>query len=164
MNIETLRVFLKYSDWANGQLIGAATGLSDCQLSEKFEMGRERLHTTLMHIWAGESVWISRWQGRTETPWPDEAEQVPVSAIGERLAGVYRERDSFVATLSDGDLSRVVTYRDSKGSLFKASLGDMMVQMIVHSTHHRAQAVNMLRRVGATSPEVDYMMWVRKPS
>jgi uncharacterized damage-inducible protein DinB len=164
MNIETLRVFLKYSDWANGQIVAAATALGDAQLDRAFDMGRGSLRTTLMHIWAGESVWVSRWQGRIETPWPNEDETGRPSMIDERLADVYRERDAFVSKLGDGDLSRVITYRDSKGSLFKATLSDMMIQMIVHSTHHRAQAVNMLRRVGGTSPEVDYMMWVRKPA
>jgi len=74
-----------------------------------------------------------------------------------------RERDAFLAELSDAALQASVTYRDSKGSLFSASLGQMMVQMCVHSTHHRAQAVNMIRRAGGQTPEVDYMVWVRKP-
>jgi uncharacterized damage-inducible protein DinB len=47
----------------------------------------------------------------------------------------------------------------------------MVLQMFVHSTHHRAQAVNMLRHVGAVMPvsgnaagQVDYMMMVRVPA
>ena len=41
--------------------------------------------------------------------------------------------------------------------------GDMILQGLVHSIHHRAQAVNMLRQLGLGPPEVDYMTSVRLP-
>jgi uncharacterized damage-inducible protein DinB len=154
----------RYSDWANGRLLEAAGPIDHAALDRPFDMGPGSLRRTLLHLWAGESVWVQRWQGRTETPWPDEAERVEVGAIRERLAEVYRVRDGFVGGLSDADLRRAVCYRDSKGGRFTASLGDMMTQMIVHSIHHRAQAVNMLRRLEAGAPELDYMMWVRRPA
>jgi uncharacterized damage-inducible protein DinB len=39
----------------------------------------------------------------------------------------------------------------------------MLLQGALHSKHHQAQAVNILRRLGAAWPELDYMMHVRKP-
>jgi uncharacterized damage-inducible protein DinB len=102
--------------------------------------------------------------GRTETPWPDEEQKADVPNIDERFRQAYSERAAFLATLKDADLARLVTYRDSKGSQYKAALGDMLMQGIIHSIHHRAQAVNMLRQLGAAAPEVDYMYWVRKPA
>jgi uncharacterized damage-inducible protein DinB len=53
--------------------------------------------------------------------------------------------------------------RGSRGTLFTTTLGDVILQMFVHSTHHRAQAVNMLRHLGVSHPQVDYMMLVRQP-
>ncbi|MEK6644279.1 MAG: DinB family protein [Planctomycetota bacterium] len=164
LNLDSVRTFLKYSDWANDVVLRAAGPLSDTQLDQPFAMGRGSLRMELLHVWAGEHVWVARWQGRAETPWPSEEEKVAVPGIIERIVAVYRERDAFVATLAERALSSVVTYRDSKGSLFSATLADMMTQMIVHSTHHRAQIVNMLRNVGVTpAPDLDYMYWVRKP-
>ena len=163
-HFNSVGAILRYNDWANGHILHAAMPLTDEQLDRPFDMGRGTLRRTLLHVWAGEHVWVERWQGHTETPWPDEDERVSVSAVAERFRLVFAGRDSFVSRLTDGDLGRDVTYRDSKGSLFTATLGDMMIQMIVHSTHHRSQAVNMLRRVGAAAPEIDYMMWIRKPA
>lgn len=164
LTLDSARSFFKYSDWANGFILRAAGTLADDQLDRPFAMGRGSLRMELLHVWAGEHVWLQRWQGRAETPWPNEEEHVAISGITERLATAWRERDAFLATLADRDLSRVITYRDSKGSLFSAMLADMMTQMIVHSTHHRAQIVNMLRNVGVTpAPDLDYMYWVRKP-
>ncbi len=162
-DLDRFRAFLRYSEGANDQLVRASAGLSNDKLDQPFDMGRGSLRKTLLHLWAGESVWLARWKGQTETPWPDEEQKAGVPNIDERFRHVYSERAAFMATLKDADFERVVTYRDSKGSLYKATRGDMIMQGIVHSIHHRAQAVNMLRRLGAEAPEVDYMYWVRKP-
>ena len=164
LSIDSARTFFKYSDWANGQILSAAAKLDDAALDQPFEMGRGSLRLTLMHIHAGEHVWLQRWHGRTETPWPDEDERVAPAALADRFAETRAARDQFLAALKDADLARSIPYRDSKGGLFKATLADMLTQGILHSHHHRAQAVNMLRRAAGVEVELDYMMWVRQPA
>ena len=39
-------------------------------------------------------------------------------------------------------------------------LGDTMLQLCGHGTHHRAQALNMARRLGARVANLDYLDWV----
>ncbi len=163
MNVKTFNVFLRHNDWADGELLRAAASTTDAQLDQSFDMGRGSLRKTMLHIHAGEHVWLRRWMGQTETPWPNEEEKVSIAALADRFTAARSERASFLKGLGDGDLDRPIAYRDSFGGLFEATLGDMIVQMILHSTHHRAQAVNMLRRLGTKPPELDYMMWVRKP-
>lgn len=164
VSISGYRAYLKYSEWANSRLIAASSPLSDGQLDQPFDMGRGTLRLTLMHIWAGEHVWLQRWRGQAETPWPDEDERLSPGVIGDRLQGVYVERASFLEAISEEHLSREITYRDSRGSLFSAVLSDMLMQGMVHSIHHRAQGANMIRRAGGESVDLDYMYWRRKPA
>ncbi len=165
MHANTISTLFHHSDRANALLLESAQSLDDARLDRSFDMGPGSLRRTLLHIWAGESVWLQRWQGRVETPWPNEHEPTPVKAIFDRLRTIWRERDAFLARLSPEAATNVQTYRDSKGSLFRAALSDMVLQMFVHSTHHRAQAVNMLRHLGVNPPpQVDYMMLVRQPA
>ncbi len=164
LNIASAHVFFRYGDWANQQLLAAAGKLTDAQLDQPFDMGPGSLRRTLIHIYNGEHVWLNRWQCRAETPWPSESDPLSVAELGRRFAACAQERDVFVATLTDASLAREITYRDSKGSLFQASLSDMLIQAINHSIHHRAQAVNMLRRLNAGLVELDYMMWRRRPA
>ena len=163
MNLEPFSMMLQYSDWADGRLLDAADSLSDERLDESFEMGRGTLRKTLMHLWAGHDVWLARWQGKTDVPWPDEDEPVTLADLRERFLRTHRARGDFIDTLTPPDLTRSLTYLDSLDGVFGATLGQMMLQGANHATHHRAQAVNMLRRVGAGLVELDYMMWVRTP-
>lgn len=162
IDLESIHAFLRYNDWSNEQILRAAELLSDELLDRPFDMGRGTLRRTLLHLHAGEHVWVQRWQGRTETPWPDEDEAASAKAIAERFPKTYSERSAFLDSLQNGELEREVTYRDSKGSLFHALLGDMVMQAIIHSIHHRSQAVNMIRRLGGSLVELDYMTWVRR--
>jgi len=159
IQLETVRELLRYDDWANGRVLQSAASLSDEQMDQSFEMGCGSLRWTLMHILCAEQVWVQRWQGHTETPWPDERERAAVAAMGERFREAPSVRDAFLRNLQDDGLTREIVYRDSFGGIFSAALGDMMLQLCNHSTHHRAQAVNMIRRVGAAAPELDYMYW-----
>lgn len=163
INLGSIRAFLAYNDWADGRILEASAGLADQALDRAFDMGMGTLRRTLIHIWAGESVWLARWMGKTETRWPDETERLAVAEIRKKFGSVWVERARFLASLQDGDLMREQVYRDSKGSLFRATLGNMLIQGVTHSLHHRAQAVNMLRHVGAGTVELDYMVWTRRP-
>ncbi len=164
VDLDTIRTLLQYSDWANDRILQCSRSLSKAQLDQRFDIGRGSLRKTLLHIYAGELVWLQRWKGLTETHWIDEEETAAVATIQERFQAAWADRSKFLDSLTNSDLPRVQIYRDSKGSLFRAALGDMMLQMCIHSTHHRAQAVNILRRLGTESPELDYMMWVRQPA
>ncbi len=162
IQLETVRDLLRYNDWANTELLRTAASLSDAALDRTFEMGVGSLRRTLIHVYNGEHVWLNRWQGRAETPWPGESEPIGVAALRDRFAAHVSARDAYLTTLRDSDLHTIVAYRDSRGSRFRAARGDMLFQAINHSIHHRAQAVNMVRNVGGGLVELDYMMWKRE--
>lgn len=157
---------LEYSDWANVQVLSAAAGLSDEQLDRPLEIGPGpgTLRRVLMHTWAGEDTWLRRWRGEVEAEWPKEGERLSIAQVRERFEATRLQRAAFVGTLDEAALAREQTYRDSRGGLFRATLGDMLVQGIVHSVHHRAQATNAIRRLGGAAPEMDYMMHFRRPA
>lgn len=162
VELGTIREMLRYGDWANDRLLECAAPVSDEQLDRAFPMGRGNLRKTLIHIYTGEFVWLQRWKGVVEFKWPSESEKIGSNELGNRFEALRRERDAFLASLNGVDLSKEQNYRDSKGSLFRAGLGQMLLQGCLHSHHHRAQAVNMLRNLEAEAPELDYMMSVRQ--
>jgi uncharacterized damage-inducible protein DinB len=164
LHLPTIRLLLDHNDWSNDRILDAAAPLSDNQLDAPFDMGPGSLRRTLIHTQAGEEVWLKRLKGVAETPWPDEGARIAVAALAEQWRVARLARDAHLATLEGTDLSRIQPYRDSRGTLYRASLAAMILQPIHHSIHHRAQLVNMLRRVGAKAPELDYMYRARVPA
>lgn len=162
--LETIRTLLSYSDWANAALLAASASLSDDALDRRFEMGLGTLRRTLIHLYNGEHVWLERWQERLQTPWPSEDERLDMAELGQRFSRLRKARDAYLETLRNESLSVITRYRDSYGDLYRAALGEMLMQACVHSIHHRAQAANMLRQLGAGSIELDYMVHVRQAS
>jgi uncharacterized damage-inducible protein DinB len=163
MILEPFAMMFQYGDWADGRLLDAAASVPDERLDESFDMGRGTLRKTLVHLWAGHDVWLARWQGKADTPWPDENQPITIAELRDRLARTQQRRGDFIAGLSPADPDAQLTYLDSLGGIFSATLGQMMLQGANHATHHRAQAVNMLRRLRAGLVELDYMMRVRTP-
>lgn len=157
---------LNYSDFGNGVVFNAATALDDATLDKPLEIGPGpgTLRRILTHTWAGEGTWLNRWRGETEAKWPGESTmtEVTIAELWSRMQSVRAERGKFISGLNDQALAREQVYRDSHGSLFTATLSDMLLQGIVHSIHHRAQAANALRRLGHPCGDLDYMYHARR--
>jgi uncharacterized damage-inducible protein DinB len=161
-DLATVRTLLDHSDWSNRTLLEAALPLEEAELERDMQIGPGSMRRILLHIYNGEAVWLKRWQGNAETKWPSEQEKIGVRDLAERFERCWVERDGFFAGLMAIDVARVQPYRDSKGTLYTATLGDMLLQGVLHSKHHQAQAVNALKRLGASWPELDYMYRVRR--
>lgn len=159
-----LAVLFSYSDWSNRTLCARAGALSDEQLDRALDIGRGTLRRNIMHTLVGETVWLARWKQTPSVPWPGEDQGLSPGAMLERFEAAWTERDEFLGGVTGYGLSREQVYRDSKGTLFAATLQDMIVQGFMHSKHHQAQSVNMIRRVGGEAPELDYMYRVRRPA
>ena len=161
--LDSIGIQLAYSDAMNGRLFDAAGKLDADKLDQPFDMGMGTLRKTLRHICVGEKVWLERWKNNGDTPWPPyESTQTPAE-MSRACDFVWRDRDRLLESFRVQDLGNELDYRDSKGSRYRATLHEMILQGLTHSTHHRAQAVNMIRRLGGPVVEVDFMYWSRRP-
>jgi uncharacterized damage-inducible protein DinB len=157
------RELFEYSDQMNRLVLNRAAALPDDALDRPLDLGPGTLRRILIHTHNGELVWLRRWQGQIETKWPGESAMLSPEEVLKALELIWPERDAFLASLDPGRLDAEQPYRDSRGTLFRATLRRMLLQGIVHSIHHRAQAVNAIRRLGGAAPEVDFIMSVRQP-
>lgn len=158
MSCGTLRELFGYNDWANLALLNAAAGLPDAALDRPFEMGMGSLRATLVHLAGSERVWLARWQGSAAPPEPRGA------ACGELeplFAATSAARNRLLDAVEQAALEAPLTYTNSRGETLTLPVGFTMLHVGVHSQHHRAQALNMLRHCGAAlpKPNADYIFW-----
>jgi uncharacterized damage-inducible protein DinB len=71
-------------------------------------------------------------------------------------------RREYLAGLSDDDLARTVEARPGGATVIACRLGESMLQLCCHGTHHRAQAVNMLRQLDRPTRMLDLIVWLRE--
>jgi uncharacterized damage-inducible protein DinB len=160
MHIPTLRLLFEHNDFASEALLAAAGPLSDAQLDRPFEIGPGSLRATLYHLFVAEWLWLRRWHGVS----PKRAEEAGVFPTVGALADAWRahaaDRSNWLASVSDADLTRDLTYTNLRGDTYTSALGHQMIHVATHGVHHRAQAANMLRHLGVEPPSLDFIMYV----
>lgn len=156
--------FARYGHAMNLQLLDASRTLTDAQLDQPLDIGMGSVRRILRHVLAGEITWLERWRGVTEAKWIEATLPNDLPALTPRFEQTGHDLIHFIDALTPDRLTLDQPYRDSRGTLYRATLGQMVLQGLLHSHHHRAQWVNALRRAGGPVVEVDFMYSVRTPA
>lgn len=136
---------LDHNEWANERVIDACAPLPDAQLDHPFEMGLGTLRATMTHTIAAMRLWSDRLAHRDPRPWLDASPDVG-PAEWRRLS---RESSADLRlTAFAGPMDEIIEVRrDDK--VWRYPRAHLVVHVATHGVHHRAQCLNMLRRLGA---------------
>lgn len=157
--MRTFTELLAYNDWARDKLFACAHALSGKQLDQPFEIGPGSLRGTLFHLWAAERTWLDRWIDPSTARFPSPEPNITPAELHDRFRRAAVERNAFLAARTDADIDRPISYSNSKGEAYTFPLRVLLLHVCTHGSHHRAQAINMLRRLGAPLPRpgADYI-------
>ena len=124
------------------------------------------LRDNLLHLHGVQRGFLDAW---TNQPFNFRINYEDTSLEREYIAvrGYYEPARAFLASLNADDLSRplIVPWKTwAERALGRpvadTSLSETVLQVFMHSTHHRAQANTRLRALGAAPPLVDYIAWL----
>jgi uncharacterized damage-inducible protein DinB len=155
-----VRMYSHYVDWAMARIFGLAQSVDDEGLDREFPMGMGSLRKTLLHILDAERFWRSNWRGETDA-FPKSPANTSLADMTSQWEETAAARNRSLEGWSADELDRVVHANFGAG-LMPLRVGESALQLCVHGTHHRAQAVNMLRRLGHTPPSFDLVVWIRE--
>jgi uncharacterized damage-inducible protein DinB len=162
LSVGIIRDYYRYSDWAQARVLGLAESVGDEQLDRPFEMGLGTLRRTLVHLMDAEAWWLGNWTDGPNATFPQPDVTASVQSIQRRFADVAGRRNEMLSSMVDADLQRVITAQPVAGTFRSFPIGQTMLQLCCHGTHHRAQAVNMLRQLGVPPPRMDYTVMKRE--
>jgi uncharacterized damage-inducible protein DinB len=148
-SIDHLRTLFRYNDWANRRVVAAVRD-SDCP-------GAVRL---LAHLLITEKEYHDRMFGKDSTGfdfWPD-ADTEGLSALAMKNAEDF---ERLLSRFDDEGLGQRVDYFTSKGIPVHNTFREILDQVLLHSTSHRAQALRELRQAGFEPPSIDYIFYSR---
>ena len=141
----------KYNDWATRQTAESIMSL------KKKNIKSEEL---LSHIISAQKIWLNRILGRNTVidPWHKLTQEdwipqsIPITA----------EWINLIESFKENDFERRIEYTNTKGEKFFNTVKDIIVQVINHSTYHRAQIAQLVRQSGGEPAKTDYIVYQRQ--
>ena len=140
-----------YDSWANREEARLLSSLSDPPATAI---------KLLNHIVAAQWLWLDRLQQQPPRTavWP-ETSLADCAAQLQELDGAWR---SYLSGVSDNDLVRDCSYKNSKGEPWTSNTLDILTQLLFHAAYHRGQISTELRRNGNVPVPTDYIHAVRR--
>jgi uncharacterized damage-inducible protein DinB len=138
---------LRYDIWANARIYRAFSSLDPSK-------ERSDIEKLFAHLLTTQRVWVHRIKGN-----PAPSEIWPVLTM-EEMESLLKESPQLLESLID-ETGRIVTYQNSKGESFQNSVEDILMHLIIHGQHHRAQISSLLRASGVTPPVTDFIFFLR---
>lgn len=161
MDTEMIKTLFLYTDWANMQVLENASRLSEEDYRRDFGLAWGSVHGTLGHLMWAEHIWWARWQDQPVDGAPDASSCPDLKAIRETWEPFMARRGTYIDTLREGDLTRKVAYKNSKGEAFSHPLWWLMLQVVNHGTDHRSHLSIMMTEMGFPPRQLDFIAFVR---
>jgi uncharacterized damage-inducible protein DinB len=147
---DSLRRQFVYDGWANLEVVAALrSGEAD-----------ERSLQLIAHIISAERLWLERIRQQPQSlpVWP-KADLDQCEAQACEMGRLWRE---YLELITAGDLSQVITYKNSKGEAWTNTLGDILTHVLLHSAYHRGQIASHARESGQSPAYTDFIHGVRQ--
>lgn len=156
--------YARYNLWANTRMVQLFRTCSEDQLNQEIISSFSSIHTTFLHLWAVEIVWMDRLQSVPNPRFPSngfsgstedvfehilQSSQALVDFIQNKPAAFFESPIEFTLLTAPGTNQMLPT--------------DMLHHLFNHQTMHRGQLITMGRQLGITAfPRTDYIMWLRE--
>ncbi len=159
--LETLRELYDYNYWARDRQLEPCSKLSQEQFARPMGNSFSSLRDTLVHLLVAEWGWHERWRGRSPRSLPAWAEEMQeVAAIREGWTRIEKDIRQYLANLSNGALAQPLTYVNLKGETWTYPLWQAILHLVNHQTYHRGQVTTLLRQLGATPVQIDFLVYI----
>ena len=141
----------KYNDWATSAAANSLKGL---------EKKDERLGELLSHIVSAQKLWLNRVLKREilVSPW----DKLPVKECISQSTAITVEWINLLESFTEKDLDKRIEYTNTKGDKYINTIRDIVMQVINHSTYHRAQIAQKVKALGGKPAVTDYIVYQRE--
>jgi uncharacterized damage-inducible protein DinB len=146
-----LRRQFAYDAWANREVLTAIRG-SHASAARSLQL--------LAHIVSAELLWLKRLQQQPQSQpvWPEwSLEQCEARSV--EASELWRK---YLESLATDDLTKTVSYKNSKGEPWTSTVEDVVNHVLLHSAYHRGQIASFMRASGDTPAYTDFIHAVRQ--
>jgi uncharacterized damage-inducible protein DinB len=149
--LETIQSMFKHLHWANQRI------LENLQNSAAENKQANNLFSHILHA---ENVWFTRLMGSDSSHLPIW-EEVSLESCVEIVNQNHHNYAELLLKLSITDLDQVVSYQNSKGTVFHNSIREILTHVALHGQYHRGQINQLLRKADLEPINVDFITFKR---
>lgn len=159
-----VRDLLGHSAWADAVFF-RAWSKSDREDREVRERAAHAAGTQelFLQVFRGDAPlpWDRILKGEVKPPWADK----PLAGFEEirtKTSANHDQLDAYAASLDDAALERMVTIPWFPDPPCVLSVANALVQVAMHTQHHRGQNMTRIRQIGGKTVNTDFIIWLWK--
>jgi uncharacterized damage-inducible protein DinB len=151
-----LRFTLAHNAWALSRLLDECEKLTPAQFEQDFDIGPGSLRVNLAHTIEAIFFFADNFEGRAYVE-RDDFQALSTTILGLRslLARASDELRVAILAAAERGLPDRIPWPSTPGRTMSAPAA--LAQVFDHAIAHRAQCVNMLKRLGVPAPDLDPM-------
>jgi uncharacterized damage-inducible protein DinB len=163
MNLEQLRTLVDYHYWARDRLLDAVERLSSEQFTKDLGNSFPSIRDTVVHLYAADWIWCTRWEGESPQSMPAPAGFPDVAAVRRAWTEHEPRVRAVLERLGEEGIGRTIEYRTTDGRPQNQIFWQMLQHVVNHGSYHRGQVTTMLRQLGQNPPKsVDMITFYRE--
>lgn len=150
--LDMIRALYRHMAWADRQMLDAVGAHTAAARDDE-------LQRTLHHIVVVQRFFLSQFEER-EFDYEGEKVMPPThEAMAKRFSETHSAELAYIDRIDAAALLPVM--QTGHFAKIRPTVGEMMMQVVMHSQHHRGQVASRLRALGGAPPTVDFIMWVK---
>lgn len=160
MDPETLHTLMTYHYWAMDKVLDAAADVDPNELTKPLGLSQGSVLAVLTHVLSAEGIWHSRAQHGTT---PDKLSTTPFANVEALRSAWSEERTAmltYLSALNRDDLEAPVTYSFLSGAAHTNRVWEILMQVVNHGTHHRAEVTGALRNLEHSPGNTDFILYL----
>lgn len=154
-----VRALARHMAWADATVWSAV-------LTTTQAAGDTRIADTLHHIHLVQHLFLQAWRGAGFAV-RERGEFASLDALAAFGLDARRGVQAFVDGVTEDEMARelrmpwaIYYEQQTKQTAGVHTLGESMLQVFLHTQHHRGQVCARLREVGGVPPTVDFILWL----
>ncbi len=162
MKTSEIKTFYDYNYGANGRLLEVTVQASEQDFLAPAPLSHGSLRGALVHVLGAEWLWRVRFQEGISPPRMPPVEEFPdLASIRSRWQAEEQKMRSFLGTLDDAELERVITYTNTQGNKYQTPLWQILLHVVNHGTQFRSEAAVWLSQKGHSPGNLDFIAFLR---
>jgi uncharacterized damage-inducible protein DinB len=158
-----IKNYALFNLWANTRMVECFRACSEEQLHRPIVSSFPSLHTTFLHLWSAEQVWLDRLHQHTPNRWPQSDFVGSTEEVFDNLLDTSQQLIALVNGADADYWATPIDYTTITVPEPHRMVPEVMLHHLFnHQTMHRGQLITMGRQVGLTAfPRTDFVFYAR---